>query len=164
MDCFASLAMTAPITNATSRLAAQSARVVHLSLAPLEGVGNAGCLMHPRPRVHFVLVERTRVTTSTPERPAFPHAMVLRLMSCSPVTGRGETTRKRRLCTAHAISRHPQRYRADFKRTKNRTASRKLNVVACQQLAACYNVASWHRPLPIANCKTSPKSLDFRSA
>jgi hypothetical protein len=28
------------------------------------------------PRVHFVLVERTRVTTSTPKRPAFPHAMV----------------------------------------------------------------------------------------
>src|SRR6266849_9878369 len=88
MDCFASLAMTAPITNATSRLAAQSARVVHLSLAPLEGVGNAGCLMHPRPRVHFVLVERTRVTTSTPERPAFPHAMVLTAyVVLSPVTG-----------------------------------------------------------------------------
>ena len=42
-----------------------------------EGVGNAGCPWHPRPRVHFVLVERTRVTTSTPESPAFPHAMVL---------------------------------------------------------------------------------------
>jgi len=49
-----------------------------ISRPPIEGVGNAGCPLHPRPRVHFVLVERTRVTTSTPERPAFPHAMVLR--------------------------------------------------------------------------------------
>src|SRR5713101_1185295 len=66
----------------------RSARVVHLSLAPKEGVGNAGCPLHPRPRVHFVLVERTRVTTSTPERPAFPHAMVLTAyVVLSPVTG-----------------------------------------------------------------------------
>jgi len=55
---------------------------------PDEGVGNAGCPLHPRPRVHFVLVERTRVTTSTPERPAFPHAMVLTAyVVLSPVTG-----------------------------------------------------------------------------
>jgi hypothetical protein len=39
---------------------------------PLEGVGNAGCPLHPRPRVHFVLVESTRVTTSTPESPGIP--------------------------------------------------------------------------------------------
>src|ERR1700681_3259896 len=39
---------------------------------PREGVGNAGCPLHPRPRVHFVLVERTRVTTSTPESPGIP--------------------------------------------------------------------------------------------
>src|SRR5260221_4550896 len=32
-----------------------------LYLPPKEGVGNAGCPPHPRPRVHFVLVERTRV-------------------------------------------------------------------------------------------------------
>jgi hypothetical protein len=38
--------------------------------------------------VHFVVVERTRVTTSTPERPAFPHAMVLTAyVVLSPVTG-----------------------------------------------------------------------------
>jgi hypothetical protein len=62
--------------------------VLHLSLAPFEGVGNAGCPLHPRSRVHFVLVERTRVTTSTPERPAFPHAMVLTAyVVLSPVTG-----------------------------------------------------------------------------
>ena len=32
-----------------------------MNLPPLEGVGNAGCPLHPRPRVHLVLVERTRV-------------------------------------------------------------------------------------------------------
>jgi hypothetical protein len=37
-----------------------------------EGVGNAGCPLHPRSRVHFVLIERTRVTTSTPESPGIP--------------------------------------------------------------------------------------------
>src|ERR1700681_3520226 len=39
---------------------------------PLEGVGNAGCPLHPRSRVHLVVVERTRVTTSTPESPGIP--------------------------------------------------------------------------------------------
>ena len=39
---------------------------------PKEGVGNAGCPLHPRPRVHLVVVERTRVTTSTPESPGIP--------------------------------------------------------------------------------------------
>jgi hypothetical protein len=34
---------------------------------PKEGVGNAGRPLHPRSRVHLVVVERTRVTTSTPE-------------------------------------------------------------------------------------------------
>jgi hypothetical protein len=68
-------------------LATQSARVVHLSLA-LEGVGNAGCLLHPQPRVRFVVVRSTRVTTSTPEHPAFPHAMVLTAyVVLSSVTG-----------------------------------------------------------------------------
>src|SRR6266852_8194649 len=37
-----------------------------------EGVGNAGCPWHPRPRVHLVVAERTRVTTSTPESPGVP--------------------------------------------------------------------------------------------
>ena len=35
-------------------------------------MGNAGCPLHPRPRVHLVLVESTRVTTSTPESPGIP--------------------------------------------------------------------------------------------
>src|SRR6202049_3396322 len=43
-----------------------------MNLPPKEGVGNAGCPLHPRPRVHLVLVERTRVTTSTPESPGIP--------------------------------------------------------------------------------------------
>jgi hypothetical protein len=43
-----------------------------MNLPPKEGVGNAGCPLHPRPRVHLVVVERTRVTTSTPESPGIP--------------------------------------------------------------------------------------------
>ena len=43
-----------------------------MKLPPKEGVGNAGCPLHPRPRVHLVVVERTRVTTSTPESPGIP--------------------------------------------------------------------------------------------
>src|SRR5216683_732533 len=39
---------------------------------PLEGVGNAGCPLHPRFRVHLVVVECTRATTSTPESPGIP--------------------------------------------------------------------------------------------
>src|SRR5229473_3717960 len=69
-------------------LATQSARAVDKIFRPVEGVGNAGCPLHPRSRVHLVVVERTRVTTSTPERPAFPHAMVLTAyVVLSPVTG-----------------------------------------------------------------------------
>jgi hypothetical protein len=36
-----------------------------INLTPKEGVGNAGCPLHPRPRVHLVLVERTRVNEYT---------------------------------------------------------------------------------------------------
>src|SRR5450631_1207690 len=69
-------------------LAAQRARVLHLSLAPMEGVGNAGCPLHPRPRVHFVLVERTRATTSTPESPGIPARNgFTAYVALSPVTG-----------------------------------------------------------------------------
>src|ERR1700704_2345874 len=54
---------------------------------PIEGVGNAGCPLHPQPRVRSV--ESTRVfTTVAPEHPAFPHAMVLTAyFVLSPVTG-----------------------------------------------------------------------------
>src|ERR1700686_5536023 len=69
-------------------LAARRARGLHLSSAPKEGVGNAGCPLHPRPRVHFVLVERTRVTTSTPESPGIPARNVLTAyVALSSVTG-----------------------------------------------------------------------------
>src|SRR5712691_5603113 len=54
---------------ATSRREASEAL---MNLSPKEGVGNAGCPLHPRPRVHLVVVERTRVTTSTPESPDVP--------------------------------------------------------------------------------------------
>src|ERR1700730_4715334 len=55
---------------------------------PIEGVGNAGCPLHPRPRVHFVLVERTRVTTSTPESPGIPARNgFTAYVVLSPVTG-----------------------------------------------------------------------------
>jgi hypothetical protein len=43
-----------------------------LYLPPKKGVGNAGCPLHPRPRVHVVVVKSTRVTTSTPESPDVP--------------------------------------------------------------------------------------------
>src|SRR5260370_468160 len=69
MDCFAALAMTSKRTFATSRRDAPEAL---MNLSPKEGVGNAGCPLHPRPRVHLVVVERTRVTTSTPESPDVP--------------------------------------------------------------------------------------------
>src|SRR5260370_34065915 len=53
-------------------LATQSARAVDQISRPMEGVANAGCPLHPRPRVPLVVVEHTRVTTSTPEAPGIP--------------------------------------------------------------------------------------------
>src|SRR5258707_15560116 len=47
-----------PDTTSPSRRHAPEAL---MNLPPKEGVGNAGCPLHPRPRVHLVLVERTRV-------------------------------------------------------------------------------------------------------
>jgi hypothetical protein len=50
-----------------------------------EGAGNAGCPMHPQPRVRFVVGVCTRVfTAEAPETSGIPHAMVLRLISRSP--------------------------------------------------------------------------------
>src|SRR5258708_6421408 len=63
------LAMTSKRTFAASPRDAPESL---MNLPPKEGVGNAGCPLHPRPRVHLVLVERTRVTTSTPESPDIP--------------------------------------------------------------------------------------------
>jgi hypothetical protein len=59
-----------------------------MNLPPKEGVGNAGCPLHPRPRVHLVVVERTRVTTSTPESPDVPARNgFTTYVVLSPVTG-----------------------------------------------------------------------------
>ena len=53
--------------------AARSARAVHLSLAP-ENKGRGECRMPAAPAAScaLVVVERTRVTTSTPESPGIP--------------------------------------------------------------------------------------------
>jgi len=56
------LAMTPKHTFATSPRDAPEAL---MKLPPKEGVGNAGCPLHPQPRVHLVLVERTRVNEYT---------------------------------------------------------------------------------------------------
>ena len=61
-----------PTSNARSRSRSAMRPSWCIYLSPLEGVGNAGCPLHPQPRAHFVLVKRTRVTTSTPESPGIP--------------------------------------------------------------------------------------------
>src|ERR1700737_3779765 len=67
----ASLAMTAsPHTTSRSRREAPESCIYNLP--PKEGGGNAGCPLPPRPRVRFVVVRSTRVTTSTPESPGIP--------------------------------------------------------------------------------------------
>src|ERR1700732_2969982 len=60
---------------------------MHASFAP-EGVGNAGCPLHPQPRAQSVVKHTSVVTTGPPEHPAFPHAMVLTAyFVLSPVIG-----------------------------------------------------------------------------
>src|SRR6202043_2123324 len=50
-----------------------------------EGAGNAGCPMHPQPRVRFVVGVCTRVfTAEAPDTFGIPHAMVLRLIRALP--------------------------------------------------------------------------------
>jgi hypothetical protein len=39
----------------------EASEALHEISRPIEGVGNAGCPLHPQPRVHLVLVESTRV-------------------------------------------------------------------------------------------------------
>ena len=52
-----------------------------MKLPPKEGVGNAGCPLHPRPRVHLVVVERraairpTRWRTMTTESVACSYSI-----------------------------------------------------------------------------------------
>src|SRR5258706_4725097 len=70
----------------------------------MKGVGNAGCPLHPQPRVRSV--ESTRVfTTGPPEHPAFPNAMVLTVyVVLSPVTGLS-CHRRQRICGLSAPGR-----------------------------------------------------------
>ncbi len=69
-------------------LATRSARGVAESSAPKEGVGNAGCPLHPQPRARLALVKMHTSKRVHRNRPAFPHAMVLTVsFVLSPVTG-----------------------------------------------------------------------------
>src|SRR5712664_2733672 len=53
-----------------------------------EGTGNAGCPLHPQPRVRNWVEHTSVVTTGSPEQPGIPCAMVLTAYSVlSPVTG-----------------------------------------------------------------------------
>src|ERR1700716_1701324 len=80
--------MTTPTSNATSRSrdAKRPSRCFYLS--PKEGVGNAGCPLHPQPRVRFALVKKHTSKRVHRNHPTFPHAMVLTVsFVLSPVTG-----------------------------------------------------------------------------
>src|ERR1700723_4589845 len=70
------------------------------SALTIEGAGNAGCPMHPQPRVRFVVGVCTRVfTAEAPETSGIPHAMVLTAyIALSPGTGRSCPRRSRGLC------------------------------------------------------------------
>src|SRR3977135_4114880 len=56
----------------TRSTAPRNAPEALMNLPPKEGVGNAGCPLHPAASCALVVVERTRVTTSTPESPGIP--------------------------------------------------------------------------------------------
>jgi hypothetical protein len=72
-------------------LAARCVRVLRNDCAiwKTEGAGNAGCPMHPQPRVRFVVGVCTRVfTAEAPDTSGIPHAMVLTAyIVLSPGTG-----------------------------------------------------------------------------
>ena len=55
-----------------------------MNFPPKEGVGNAGCPLHPQPRVRFALIKMHTSKRVHRLHPTFPHAMVLRLITCSP--------------------------------------------------------------------------------
>jgi hypothetical protein len=60
-----------------------------------EGAGNAGCTLHPRSRVQKCAKRRTRAYRAA-EASDIPCAMALRLISCSPRSGRARCHRRRR--------------------------------------------------------------------
>jgi hypothetical protein len=66
-----------------ARCARVFARTIRLSI--IEGAGNAGCPMHPQPRVQMLSEAHERSHHGhTGFKPGIPRAMVLRLTSCSP--------------------------------------------------------------------------------
>jgi hypothetical protein len=69
MDCFAALAMTSKHTFTTSP---RHAPEPLMNLPPLRGRGERRMPNAPAASCALVLVERTRVTTSTPESPGIP--------------------------------------------------------------------------------------------
>jgi hypothetical protein len=78
MDCFVAslLAMTA--NGHSSAISRRNAPELYTNLPPKEGVGNAGCPVHPQPRVRMVVINAHEYSQRVHRnRPAFPHAMVL---------------------------------------------------------------------------------------
>ena len=78
MDCFVASLLAMTWETQLRNLAARCARVLLNHLArKSEGAGNAGCPMHPQPRVQVVVKHTSVVTTGTPGTPGIPRAMVL---------------------------------------------------------------------------------------
>jgi hypothetical protein len=68
-------------------LAARCVRVLHEPSLNNEGTGNAGCAMHPQPRVQNKVKHTSVVTTGSPEQSGIPRAMVLTVsFALSPVS------------------------------------------------------------------------------
>src|SRR6266576_4899658 len=87
--------------------AARCARAFAFISRPLrtEGVGNAGCPLHPQSRVRFALVELHTSKRVHRNHPAFPHAMVLTVsFVLSSVTGLF-CHRRQRICGSSAPGR-----------------------------------------------------------
>jgi len=76
------LAMAGPRN--TFRLAAPCARAVARTFRPREGVGNAGCPVAPAASCAKVATCTRVFTARHRKHPAFPHAMVLRLIRALP--------------------------------------------------------------------------------
>ena len=75
------------IRTQVSDLAARVARGLPIISAPLEvqrARGNAGCTVHPRSRVQVLLKKAHTSIQVHRNHPASPHAMALRLITCSP--------------------------------------------------------------------------------
>jgi hypothetical protein len=82
--CRTIIAMIPHTTSSSQRYAPEAL----MNLPPKRGRGERRVPAAPAASCALLVVERTRATTSTPERPAFPHAMVLTAyVGLSPVTG-----------------------------------------------------------------------------